>query len=51
MLLGPRRSNICNKPYMTIKLTKASGMYLEPSETSMMEFLAKTLNGFCKKAP
>ena len=33
-----------------IKLTKASDTYLEPSQTSMMDFFAKTLNGLCKKA-
>ena len=29
---------VCNKPYMTIKLTKVSDKYLEPSQTTMMEF-------------
>ena len=29
---------VCNKPYMTIKLTKVSDKYLEASQTTMMEF-------------
>ena len=41
----------CNKLYMTIKITKVSNMYLEPNKISMMEFFAKILHGFCKKAP
>ena len=41
---------IRNKPYMTIKLTKVSDAYLEPSQTSMMLFfLTEIINGFFAK--
>ena len=39
MILGPCRSpKKCATKKVTIKLTKVSDTYLEPSETSMMAF-------------
>ena len=36
---------------MTIKLTKVLDTYLEPDQTSTINFFGKIVDGFCNKAP